>query len=92
MEKYPFYIQKDYQRLTTIEIPVGDIPVGGTNPIRIQSMTNTFTMDTEATVAQAIRLFDAGCDYVRTTAQGPKEASNLKAIKEELHLEEIQSP
>jgi len=92
VEKYPFYIQKDYQRLTTIEIPVGDIPVGGTNPIRIQSMTNTFTMDTEATVAQAIRLFDAGCDYVRITAQGPKEASNLKAIKEELHLRGYTKP
>jgi (E)-4-hydroxy-3-methylbut-2-enyl-diphosphate synthase len=49
-------------------------------------------MDTEATVAQAIRLFDAGCDYVRITAQGPKEASNLKAIKVELHLRGYTKP
>ncbi len=92
MEKYPFYIQKEYQRIKTIEVPIGDIPIGGTNPIRIQSMTNTSTLDTQATVDQAMRLFDAGCDYVRITAQGPREASNLKVIKEELHSRGYKKP
>ncbi len=92
MEKYPFYIQKEYQRIKTIEVPIGDIPIGGTNPIRIQSMTNTSTLDTQATVDQAMRLFDAGCDYVRITAQGPREASNLKEIKEELHRRGYKKP
>ncbi len=63
---------------------IGDIPLGGHHPIRIQSMTNTNTMDTTATVNQTIRLVDAGCDYVRITAQGPKEAENLAKIKKEL--------
>ncbi len=92
MEKYPFYIQKEYQRIKTIEVPIGDIPIGGTNPIRIQSMTNTSTLDTQATVDQAMRLFDAGCDYVRITAQGPREASNLKEIKEGLHRRGYKKP
>jgi len=65
-------------------VHIGDIPLGGHHPIRIQSMTNTNTMDTSATVNQTIRLVDAGCDYVRITAQGPKEAENLAKIKKEL--------
>lgn len=65
-------------------VHIGDIPLGGHHPIRIQSMTNTNTMDTTATVNQTIRLVDAGCDYVRITAQGPKEAENLAKIKKEL--------
>lgn len=65
-------------------IHIGDIPLGGHHPIRIQSMTNTNTMDTTTTVNQTIRLVDAGCDYVRITAQGPKEAENLAKIKKEL--------
>ena len=51
--------------------------MGGSNPIRIQSMTNTATQDTEASVAQAKRIVDAGGEYVRLTAQGIKEAENL---------------
>ncbi|NTW31684.1 MAG: (E)-4-hydroxy-3-methylbut-2-enyl-diphosphate synthase [Bacteroidetes bacterium] len=58
--------------------------MGGYFPIRIQSMTNTNTMDTLATVEQTIRLVEAGCDYVRITAQGLKEAENLAKIKKEL--------
>jgi len=65
-------------------VHLGDIPLGGHHPIRIQSMTNTNTMDTTATVNQTIQLVDAGCDYVRITAQGPKEAENLAKIKKAL--------
>ena len=54
--------------------------MGGSNPIRIQSMTNTATQDTEASVAQAKRIVDAGGEYVRLTAQGIKEAENLMNI------------
>ncbi len=73
-----------YQRFKTRVVNIGDIPMGGNNPIRIQSMTNTPTMDTEATVAQTMRLVDAGCDYVRITAPSVKEAQNLGVIKAEL--------
>ena len=73
-----------YARFKTRVVHIGDIPLGGHHPIRIQSMTNTNTMDTSATVNQTIRLVDAGCDYVRITAQGPKEAENLAKIKKEL--------
>ena len=64
---------------------IGNVPLGGHNPIRIQSMTNTNTLDTLATVDQCIRLFEAGCDYVRITAPCIKEAENLEKIKKELY-------
>lgn len=63
---------------------VGNIGVGGNNPIRIQSMTTTDTMDTIATVEQSIRMIEAGCEIVRITAPSKKEALNLKNIKDEL--------
>jgi (E)-4-hydroxy-3-methylbut-2-enyl-diphosphate synthase len=65
-------------------VNIGDLPLGGNNPIRVQSMTNTDTNDIEATVAQSIRLFEAGCEMVRITAQGVKEANNLALIKKRL--------
>src|SRR5690606_34441529 len=73
-----------YSRFITREVPIGDIPVGGANPIRIQSMTTTDTMDTIATVEQTIRMVEAGCEYVRITAPSIKEAINLGEIKKEL--------
>jgi len=63
---------------------VGEIPLGADNPIRIQSMTTTDTMDTIATVEQSMRMVDAGCDYVRITAPSKLEAENLLNIKNEL--------
>lgn len=60
---------------------MGDTPLGGSNPIRIQSMTTTPTTDTEASVAQAERIINAGGEYVRLTTQGVREAENLKNIK-----------
>jgi (E)-4-hydroxy-3-methylbut-2-enyl-diphosphate synthase len=73
-----------YSRLVTKEVKIGDIPLGGTNPIRVQSMTTTNTMDTAATVEQSIRMVNAGCEYVRITAPSIKEANNLKNIQTEL--------
>lgn len=73
-----------YSRYKTREVFVGDIPLGGGNPIRIQSMTTTDTMDTIATVEQSIRMINAGCEYVRITAPSLKEAENLRNIKNEL--------
>lgn len=74
----------EYSRFITREVPIGDVPVGGTNPIRIQSMTTTDTMNTIATVEQTIRMVEAGCEYVRITAPSIKEALNLAEIKKEL--------
>ncbi|MBN2172568.1 MAG: (E)-4-hydroxy-3-methylbut-2-enyl-diphosphate synthase [Bacteroidales bacterium] len=65
-------------------IHIGNLPLGGNHPVRIQSMTSTNTMDTEATVAQSIRMIEAGCEIVRITAPGVKEAENLAEIKKEL--------
>lgn len=74
----------EYSRYKTREVHVGDIPCGGNNPIRIQSMTITDTMDTKATVEQTIRMVESGCDYVRITAPSKLEAQNLQNIKNEL--------
>lgn len=73
-----------YSRYKTREVFIGDIPLGGNNPIRIQSMTTTDTMNTIATVEQTIRMVEAGCEYVRITAPSINEAKNLEAIKKEL--------
>ena len=70
-----------YSRFETREVKVGKVGVGGNNPIRVQSMTTTDTMNTEATVAQSIRMIDAGCEIVRITAPSKKEAENLANIK-----------
>ncbi|MCL6495554.1 MAG: (E)-4-hydroxy-3-methylbut-2-enyl-diphosphate synthase, partial [Ignavibacterium sp.] len=73
-----------YSRYKTREVYIGDIPLGGNNPIRIQSMTTTDTMNTQATVEQTIRMVEAGCEYVRITAPSINEARNLENIKKEL--------
>ncbi len=67
------------------EITIGNLRLGGNQPVRIQSMTNTPTMDTDATVAQVIRLAEAGCEMVRITAANIHEAENLKNIRQKLH-------
>lgn len=73
-----------YSRRKTLEVHIGDVPLGGDNPIRIQSMTTVDTMDTKGSVEQTIRMVEAGCEYVRITAPSIKEAQNLEAIKKEL--------
>lgn len=70
----------NYSRRQTSVVNIGAVPLGGNNPIRVQSMTNTSTQDTEGSVAQAKRIVDAGGEYVRLTTQGIKEAENLKHI------------
>ena len=74
----------NYSRFKTREVNVGNVALGGENPIRIQSMTTTNTMDTEATIAEAIRMIEYGCELVRITAPSKKDAENLKNIKEGL--------
>jgi (E)-4-hydroxy-3-methylbut-2-enyl-diphosphate synthase len=73
-----------YSRRKTIDVHIGDVAMGGSNPIRIQSMTTVDTMDTEGSVEQSIRMIKAGCEYVRITAPSIKEAQNLQVIKKEL--------
>jgi (E)-4-hydroxy-3-methylbut-2-enyl-diphosphate synthase len=85
LKKYCNSLTK-YSRYKTREVNIGDIPLGGNNPIRIQSMTTTDTMNTIATVEQTIRMVDAGCEYVRITAPSINEAKNLEAIKKELKV------
>lgn len=72
------------KRFETREVKVGNTAIGGKNPIRIQSMTTTDTMDTIGSVEQSIRMIDAGCELVRLTAPSKKEAENLGVIKAEL--------
>jgi len=74
----------NYSRFFTREVNIGDIALGGNNPIRIQSMTTTNTMDTIATVEQTIRMVESGCEYVRITAPSKLVAINLGEIKKEL--------
>ena len=74
----------NYKRWKTRTVQVGDLGVGGDNPIRVQSMTTTDTMDTEATILQSIRMIEAGCEIVRITAPSNKEAKNLELIKKGL--------
>lgn len=82
----------NYHRRKSSEVKIGKTPLGGNNPIRIQSMTNTSTMDTQACVEQSIRIIEAGGDYVRLTAQGVREAENLANIKNDLHKKGYYTP
>lgn len=82
----------EYGRWLTREVQVGDVPLGGTQPIRIQSMTTVDTMDTIGSVEQTIRMVEAGCEYVRITAPSIREAENLAAIKKELRRRGYQVP
>ncbi|MEN2992332.1 MAG: (E)-4-hydroxy-3-methylbut-2-enyl-diphosphate synthase [Bacteroidia bacterium] len=72
------------RRLATRVVPIGEVPVGGDNPIRIQTMTTTDTLDIEATVAQVIQLAEAGAEYVRLAVPSQKEAEALAEIKKRL--------
>ena len=81
-----------YSRWKTREVKIGDVALGANNPIRVQSMTTTDTMDTISTVEQSIRMIDAGCEYVRITAPSKNEAENLQNIKDELHKRGYKTP
>jgi (E)-4-hydroxy-3-methylbut-2-enyl-diphosphate synthase len=73
-----------YSRRKTREVMIGNVPMGGDNPIRVQSMTTIDTMDTMGSVEQTLRMVESGCEYVRITAPSIKEAQNLEKIKNEL--------
>jgi (E)-4-hydroxy-3-methylbut-2-enyl-diphosphate synthase len=82
----------EYKRLVTREVRIGDLLLGNFNPIRVQTMTTTDTMDTIATVEQSIRCIEAGAELVRITAPSKKEAENLLNIKNELHKRGYKTP
>ena len=69
-----------YERRKTREVKVGNVGIGGDNPIRVQSMITCDTMDTEASIQQTIELAEAGCEIVRITAPTVKDARNLEHI------------
>lgn len=81
-----------YSRRKSSEVMVGGVPLGGDNPIRVQSMTTASTMDTEGCVEQAVRIIEAGGEYVRMTAQGTREAENMANISRELRARGYTAP
>ena len=81
-----------YQRRKTTDVKVGGVMIGSNYPIRVQSMANTSTMDTEGSVAQAKRIVDAGGEIVRFTTQGQREALNMKNISAALRADSCQVP
>ena len=80
------------KRLLTKEVKIGDLLLGNHHPIRVQTMTTTDTMDTQATVEQSIRCIEAGAELVRITAPSKKEAENLLIIKNELRKRGYNTP
>ena len=81
-----------YNRRKTISVRVGGTAIGGTNPIRLQSMTTTPTMDTDGCIEQAIRIIQAGGELVRMTTQGTREAENMRLIREGLTARGYDTP
>ena len=90
----PAYVASVYwpRRRPTFEVRVGDVGIGGANPVRLQSMTTTDTLDTNGTVAQIERMVRAGCEIARVTAPSLKEAENLAEIRRELLRRGIHVP
>jgi 1-hydroxy-2-methyl-2-(E)-butenyl 4-diphosphate synthase len=81
-----------YNRRKTISVRVGSTAIGGSNPIRLQSMTTTATMDTQGCIEQAIRIIEAGGELVRMTTQGTREAENMRLIREGLTARGYDTP
>ena len=81
-----------YNRRKTISVRVGSTAIGGSNPIRLQSMTTTATMDTQGCIEQAIRIIQAGGELVRMTTQGTREAENMRLIREGLTARGYNTP
>jgi (E)-4-hydroxy-3-methylbut-2-enyl-diphosphate synthase len=82
----------EYSRRKTIAVKVGDVMIGGDNPIVVQSMTTVDTMDTMGSVEQSIRMIESGCQLIRITAPSMKEAENLQNIKNELKKRGYNTP
>ncbi len=83
---------RGYKRVPTLEVKVGDLLLGNFNPLRIQTMTTTDTMNTMATVEQSIRCIEAGSELIRITAPSKNEAENLRNIKNELKKRGYKTP
>ena len=81
-----------FTRFKTRVVNLGDLPMGGDYPIRVQSMTNTDTLDTDGTVAQMIRMIEAGCEYVRISVPGMKDVENLREIKKRIRVTGFTNP
>jgi len=81
-----------YRRRLTREVSFGSLLLGGYQPIRVESMTNTHTMDTAATVEQCRRLYEAGCEIIRLTVPTEKDAENLRTIRDQLRRDGIDTP
>lgn len=89
----PYSTSSDtYRRRTTVDVSIGDLIMGSSVPIRIQSMTTTNTMDTQATIDQSIRMIEAGCELVRITAPSMREATNLEHIRNGLRERGYRTP
>ena len=84
-------MNSSFRRKTHVVI-VGNTAIGGDNPIRVQSMNTTSTMDTEASVAQVLRIAQAGGELVRLTTQGTREAENMRLISEGVRKADCQVP
>lgn len=82
----------NYKRRAATVAHVGRLNIGGDNPVRVQSMTTTSTLDTEGSVAQCKRIIDAGGELVRLTTQGRREAENLANISRQLRVEGYTQP
>ena len=82
----------NYSRRATVEVAVGNVLIGSAQPVRVQSMTNTGTMDTEGSVEQTLRIVERGGELVRLTTQGNREAVNLGNIKQQLLARGCQVP
>ncbi len=86
----PDYYQR--KRYKTRVATIGNVLLGGENPVRVQSMTTADTMDTEKSVDESIRMIDAGCEIVRLTAPSKKDAENLREIKRILNERGYSTP
>ena len=90
LNNYPHF--GDFQRRKSEEVNIGNVSIGGENPILLQSMTTIDTMDTKGSIEQSIRMIDAGCELVRITAPSIKEAQNLQNIKDGLRVAGYNAP
>lgn len=82
----------EYHRYKTRVVQIGELALGGDNPIRVQSMTTTDTMDTPGSIDQSVRMIEAGCELVRLTAPSKKDAHNLAPIKDGIRAKGHSTP
>ena len=91
MQHFPISMYH-YSRRLTCEVGFGTLSLGGYQPVRVESMTTTHTMDTKASVEQCRRLYEAGCEIIRLTVPTEKDAENLKTIRDKLRMDGIDTP